>query len=581
MTFRPSLRGPTLRDFSKRIIPGFWDFPAFALLLGGFVLVAHVSRETLQPLSAFAMAPISLDVTVLPHYALLTTLRMLGAILLSLLFTMTYATLAAKSRRAEMVLIPLLDILQSVPVLGFLSFTVAGFMALFPGQRLGVELAAVFAIFTSQAWNMAFSLYQSLKTLPRDLEDVTLSFRLSPWQRFWRLDIPFAMPGLIWNTMMSMSGGWFFVVASEAISVGHTTIALPGIGSYVALAIDRRDLGAIGWAVATMLFTILLYDQLLFRPLVAWSEKFRFELSAPSSVPESWLLDRIQRARLLRLLLRPLGDGLRALATLRLAPQRAIAASLRQLWSRRSLDFAWGALIGLMAAYALWRVLQFILDHVGPAEILHVVLLGLVTLLRVLVLIALATLIWVPIGVWIGLRPRWARRVQPLAQFLAAFPANLMFPAFVMAIVTFGLDPDIWLSPLMVLGTQWYILFNVVAGASAFPTDLKEAAATFRIHGWSWWRKVILPGIMPYYLTGAIAASGGSWNASIVAEIASWGDRKLEAHGLGAYIAKMTEAGDFPRLVLGIAIMSIFVVLLNRLFWRRLFAFAARSLRLD
>jgi NitT/TauT family transport system permease protein len=582
MTFRPSLRGLALRDVGRQIVPSFWDLPAFALLLGGFVLVAHAGRETLQPLSAIASSPISLDVAALPHYALLTTLRMLGAILLSLLFTLTYATLAAKSRRAEMVLIPLLDILQSVPVLGFLSFTVAGFMALFPGRLLGVELAAVFAIFTSQAWNMAFSLYQSLKTLPRDLEDVTRSFRLSPWQRFWRLEIPFAMPGLIWNTMMSMSGGWFFVVASEAISVGHTRIALPGIGSYVALAIEQRDLGAIGWALGAMLLIILLYDQLLFRPLVAWSETFRFELSAPSSVPESWLLNRIQRTRLLRLLLHPIGEGLRWLAALRLSPQHpVVAAPLRRLWSGRGVDFIFGAAIGLVAAYALWRVLHFVLGHVGPGEILHVMLLGFVTLSRVLVLIALATLIWVPIGVWIGLRPRWAEWIQPLAQFLAAFPANLMFPAAVMAIVTFKLDPDIWLSPLMVLGTQWYILFNVVAGASAFPTDLKEAAASFRIQGWNWWRKVILPGIAPYYLTGAITASGGSWNASIVAEVASWGNQRLEAHGLGAYIAKMTEAGDFPRLVLGIAVMSIFVVLLNRLLWRKLFGFAARNLRLD
>jgi NitT/TauT family transport system permease protein len=573
--------GASLRSFSRRLVPSFWDLPAFALLLGAFLLVAHAGRETLEPLSSIAVTPITLDPTALPHYALLTTLRMLGAILASLIFALIYAALAAKSRRAEMVLVPLLDILQSVPVLGFLSFTVAGFMALFPGRILGVECAAVFAIFTSQAWNMAFSLYQSLKTLPRDLEEVSLSFRLSPWQRFWRLEIPFAMPGLVWNTMMSMSGGWFFVVAAEAISVGHTTIALPGIGSYVALAIDRRDLGAIGWAVATMLVIILIYDQLLFRPLVAWAEKFRFELSAASTVPESWFLNLIQRARLFRLLLRPIGDGVRALAVLRLASISPFPAPLRRFWSSRILDFGWGAAIGLVAVYALWHVLIFVRGEIGLPEILHVLLLGLATLLRVLVLIALATLVWVPIGVWIGLRPRWAERIQPLAQFLAAFPANLMFPVAVVAIVKFRLDPDIWLSPLMVLGTQWYILFNVVAGASAFPSDLKEAAATFRIRGWSWWRKVILPGIMPYYLTGAITASGGSWNASIVAEIASWGDKTLAAHGLGAYIAKTTAAGDFPRVVLGIAVMSIFVVLLNRLFWRRLFAFTARNLRLD
>ncbi len=582
MTLHSSWRDPvSLRSLSRQFLPSFWDLPAFALLLGAFVLIAKAGHETLAPLSAIAAAPVTLDPTALPHYALLTTLRMLAAMLASLVFALVYATLAAKSRRTETMLIPLLDILQSVPVLGFLSFTVAGFMALFPGRVLGVECAAIFAIFTSQVWNMAFSLYQSLKTLPRDLDEVTQSFRLSTWQRFWRLEIPFAMPGLIWNAMMSMSGGWFFVVAAEAISVGHTTISLPGIGSYVALAIDRRDLGAIGWALLTMLIIILVYDQLLFRPLVAWSEKFRFELSAAARVPESWFLDLIQRARLFQFLLRPVGELARTLAALRLAPARPLPARLRRLWSSRLIDFGWGAALGLLAVYALWRVLHFVLGDVGVPEILHVVLLGVFTLLRVLALIALASLIWVPVGVWIGLRPRWAELIQPLAQFLAAFPANLMFPVAVVAILHFHLAPDIWLSPLMVLGTQWYILFNVVAGASAFPNDLKEAAASFRIRGWNWWRHVILPGIMPYYLTGAITASGGSWNASIVAEIASWGDKTVAAQGLGAYIARMTAAGDFPRLVLGIAVMSIFVVLLNRLFWRKLFAFAARNLRLD
>jgi NitT/TauT family transport system permease protein len=569
------------RAIARQATPNLWDLPAFALLFGAFVLIAAAGRETLQPLSSIALSPVTLDPEALPRYALLTTLRMLGAILASLLFALIYATLAAKSRRAEMLLIPLLDILQSIPVLGFLSFTVAGFMALFPGRVLGVESAAIFAIFTSQAWNLAFCFYQSLKTLPRDLEEVTTSFRLSRWQRFWRLEVPFAVPGLVWNAMMSMSGGWFFVVAAEAISIGHTTIALPGIGSYVALAIRHRDLEAIGYAVATMLIIILIYDQLLFRPLVAWAEKFRLELSVAGTAPDSWFLKLIQRARLLRFILRPIESGARALATLRLARLSPLPSSLHRIWANPVLDFVWGGAIGLVATYALWHALSFVTGEIGWREILHVLLLGCATLLRVLALIALATLIWVPVGVWVGLRPRWAQRIQPLVQFLAAFPANLMFPVAVMAIIRFRLDPDVWLSPLMVLGTQWYILFNVVAGASAFPSDLKEAAATFRIRGWSWWRKVILPGIMPYYLTGAITASGGSWNASIVAEIASWGDRTVEARGLGAYIAKMTEAGDLPRVVLGIAVMSIFVVLLNRLFWRRLFAYAARNLRLD
>jgi NitT/TauT family transport system permease protein len=565
-------------------MPNLWDLAAFALLFGAIVLVAHGGRATLAPLASVEQTPITLDPAALPDYALRTTLRMLAAIVASLVFTFVYATAAAKSRRAEMVLIPLLDILQSVPVLGFLSFTVVGFMALFPGQVLGVECAAIFAIFTSQAWNMTFSFYQSLKTMPRDLDEVSRSFRLSAWQRFWRLEVPFAMPGLVWNTMMSMSGGWFFVVAAEAISVGDTTITLPGVGSYVARAIDQQDLVAVGWAVLVMGAVILAYDQLLFRPLVAWAEKFRFEQSASGTVPRSWLLTMVQRTRVFQIALAPLGAVTRTVSRRRFTfipagtnPNSAMA----RIWSSRWADWTFTAVVLAAIAYALWQIVSFVATELSWADAGEAVLLGSFTLIRVVVLIALATLIWVPIGVWIGLRPRVASRIQPLAQFLAAFPANIAFPFAVVAIVHLGLNPDIWLAPLMVLGTQWYILFNVIAGASAFPTDLREAASSFRIRGWSWWRNVILPGVFPYYVTGAITASGGSWNASIVAEVASWGDTTLTAHGLGAYIAQATSAGDYPRIVLGIAVMSVFVTLFNRLLWRPLFTFAARRLRLD
>jgi NitT/TauT family transport system permease protein len=564
-----------------RLRPNFWDFVAFALVFGILILLSQAGRQTLAPLASVQQTPISLDPAMLPEYGLRTTLRMLAAILASLLFTLSYGALAAKSRRAEMVLIPLLDILQSVPVLGFLSFTVAGFMALVPGRVLGVELAAVFAIFTSQAWNMAFSFYQSLKTVPRDLEEATRSFRLSSWQRFWQLEVPFAMPGLVWNTMMSMSGGWFFVVASEAITVGDTTVSLPGIGSYLALAIDDRNLAAVGWAVVAMFVIILIYDQLLFRPLVAWAEKFRFEQSASATQPSSWMLSLIKRTQLARLLVRPLGQALAQLSRVPTSARDSLPATAQRIWSSRWVDAVWVIVIAVATLYALWRIGQFVTTEVSLQELGRVVLLGTFTMIRVIVLIALATVIWVPVGVWIGLRPGVAEAVQPIAQFLAAFPANIIFPFVVIAIVYFRASPDIWLSPLMILGTQWYILFNVIAGASAFPTDLKEAAASLHIQGWRWWRQVILPGIFPYYVTGAITASGGSWNASIVAEVASWGSTKLKAHGIGAYIASATAAGDYPRIVLGVAVMSVFVLLFNRLLWRPMFAFAARRLRLD
>ena len=570
---RPVALGEALR-------PNIWDIAVLILVIGALVLIVYGGEQTVAPLSALDVAPVSLDPSNLPAYALRTTLRMLLAIVCSLIFTFIYAVLAAKSRRAEMVLIPLLDILQSVPILGFLTFTVVFFMNLFPGRVLGAELACVFAIFTSQAWNMTFSMYQSMRNVPKDLEEVSQSFHLSGWQRFWRLDVPFAMPGVIWNTMMSMSGGWFFVVASEAITVGNTTITLPGIGSYVALGIQKQDLPAIGYAILAMLLVIIAYDQLLFRPVVAWADKFRFEQTASAIEPSSWMLDLFRRTRALRALSYPFTTLNEAVSNLHIA----LPGNLRTLTSLgpppRIVDGLWVASIVAGTAYTAWKVYQYLSATLSISDVMSAVGYGFATLARVIVLIALATLIWVPVGVWIGLRPKIAERIQPLAQFLAAFPANLAFPIFVVIIVRYGLNANIWLSPLMILGTQWYILFNVIAGASAFPTDLREATSSFHLKGWRWWVNAILPGIFPYYVTGAITASGGSWNASIVAEVARWGDTQLTATGLGAYIATATAAGDFPRVVLGVAIMCVLVTLFNRLLWRPLYAFGERRLRL-
>jgi len=576
MDFR-IIRVPALEQALR---PNIWDLVALILVIGAMVLIVYGGEQTTLPLSSLDVAPVSLDPVHLPLYALRTTLRMLLAIVCSIVFTFIYAALAAKSRRAEMVLIPLLDILQSVPILGFLTFTVVFFMNLFPGNVLGAELACVFAIFTSQAWNMTFSMYQSLRNVPKDLEEATQSFHLSLWQRFWRLDVPFAMPGLIWNTMMSMSGGWFFVVASEAITVGNTTVTLPGIGSYVALGIEKQNLTAIGYAILTMLFVIIAYDQLVFRPVIAWADKFRFEQTASGDPPTSWMLDLFRRTRALRALTLPFAALNRAFSNLRINWPAGLKATAKSGPPSRLVDAIWFALIAIGTGYAALRAYQYLSASLGLSDVLAALGYGVLTLLRVVVLIAFATLIWVPIGVWIGLRAKLAERIQPLAQFLAAFPANLAFPVFVSLIVHYGLNANIWLSPLMILGTQWYILFNVIAGASAFPTDLREAASSFHLKGWRWWIKVVLPGIFPYYITGAITASGGSWNASIVAEVASWGDTHLTAAGLGAYIAKATEAGDFPRVVLGISVMCILVTLFNRLLWRPLYAFGERRLRL-
>jgi NitT/TauT family transport system permease protein len=575
---------PQLTTFvsaGRRILPNQWDLVAFAAILAVLTAVARSYHGISAPLPAPSESPITLDYWQLPYYAFRTTLRMFAALAASLVFTFTYATLAAKSRRAEMVLIPVLDVLQSVPILGFLSFTVTFFLGLFPGNTLGAELAAIFAIFTSQAWNMAFSFYQSLRTVPRDLDEVARGFRLTGWQKFWQLEAPFAMPGLIWNTMMSMSGGWFFVVASEAITVGDTTIALPGVGSYIAKANDEGNWSAIGAAVLTMGIVILLYDQLLFRPIVAWAAKFRVELSVSQDVESSWVLNLIKRTHWLRLGVTPVFAALRGVSLLpvrlpTIAPPRSSSSDEPS----RVIDAIWILIVIAVAAWAAWLTITYIATELNWDEVLHVFVLTFYTLIRVIVLMALATVVWVPISVWIGLRPRWAEAIQPIAQFLAAFPVNLLFGAAVSLVLAFNLNPNIWLSLLIVFGTQWYIVFNTIGGAAAFPNDLREAVANFRIRGWRWWTQVIIPGVAPYYLTGAITASGGSWNASIVAEYVKWKDHTVVAQGVGSYIAEATDKGDFPRIVLGVAMMSLFVTLFNRLFWRRLYAIAERRLRL-
>jgi NitT/TauT family transport system permease protein len=571
-----------IASMRRRVWPNQWDLLAFVAIMAALVAMVRGYHSMAVPLPAADEPVIDLSYWNLPYYALRTTLRMFAALVASLVFTFTYATLAAKSRRAEMVLIPVLDILQSVPILGFLSFTVTFFLGLFPGSVLGAECAAVFVIFTSQAWNMAFSFYQSLRTVPRDLDEVTRGFRLTGWQRFWQLDAPFAMPGLIWNMMVSMSGGWFMIVFSEAITVGDTTVTLPGIGSYIAKANEQGRWDAIFAAVVAMAVVILGYDQLFFRPIVAWAGKFRVELSASQTTERSWVLDVLQRTYWIRMGFRPVFHFLRSISLWEVGwpASWAKGPAMRDTTASRLIDVAWIAVIVALAAWGLWTVVQFVGTELTLSDVWNVFTLTFYTLLRVLVLMAIATIVWVPISVWIGLRPRIAERVQPMAQFLAAFPVNLLFGAAVALVLAFKLNPDIWLSVLIITGTQWYIVFNVIAGAAAFPNDLREAAANFRIHGWDWWRSVILPGVLPYYFTGAITASGGSWNASIVAEYVKWKDQTVAAHGVGAYIAQATEKGDFPRIVLAVAMMSLFVALFNRLFWRQLYGYAERRLRL-
>ena len=573
--------GLPLIAWPSRLRPNLWDLVALPLVLGALALVAWGGMKMGAHYEVGESLPISLDPWRLPEYALRTVLRMAASLVVSLVFSFPYAVLAAKSRQAEKILIPVLDILQSVPVLGFLSITVTGFIALFPGRLLGVECAAIFAIFTSQAWNMTFSLYQSFRTVPVELTEAARMYHLSAWQRFWRLEVPHGVPPLIWNMMMSVSAGWFFVVASEAITVSGQTILLPGVGSYIATAIAERDLGAIGYALLAMLIVILLYDQLLFRPLLAWSRKFRGDTDTEEYDFRPWFLTVMQRARFFDLLqssVLALNRGFdRAINAISWRWSPAYDARPASPAMIRFFDLA--LLAGASAAVA-W-LFAFVREQVSGEEIGWVFLLGALTALRIIVLIVIASLIWVPIGVWVGLRPQLAERVQPIVQFLAAFPANLVFPAVVVLILKYELNPEIWLSPLMILGTQWYILFNVIAGTTALPTELKLVASNLGLRRWLWWRRVIWPAIFPAYVTGAVTAAGGSWNASIVAEVVQWGSTTLQATGIGAYITQYTAAGDPARIALGIGVLCLYVLVFNRLLWHRLYELAAERLRLD
>jgi NitT/TauT family transport system permease protein len=557
--------------------PNQWDAIIFVVIFALFALLASSAAKMAVPYALGEQLAITLEPHALPGYAMRTVIRMFVAMGISLIFTLIFGTLAAKSRRAERIIIPAVDVLQSVPVLGFLSITIVGFILLFPNSLLGPECAAIFAIFTSQAWSMILSVYQSIKTVPHDLQDAANMYRLSGWQRFWRLEMPFALPPLLWNMMMSMSAGWFFVVAAEAISVANQKIFLPGMGSYIAVAIDRADMLAVGYAILTMFIVILMYDQLLFRPLIKWSEKFRMDEASREEEASSWVLSLFRRSRLFYRAGLSFSLGLDAIINIPWLAGKPLGHHLPSQQSPsqvRKLDILWDLFLLSVVLISIYLVGHFVLQSITMKEVGHVFYLGAVTALRIILLIIVASLIWVPIGVWVGMRPRVREVIQPIAQFCAAFPANLLFPLFVLLIVKYSLSVNIWTTPLMIIGNQWYILFNVIAGAGNIPKDLCHVAANFGVKRWLWWKRLALPAIFPCYITGALTAAGGAWNASIVAEFVNWGDTTLIATGLGAYITQVTTIGDFPRIFLGIGVMCIYVITCNVLFWQRLYRYA-------
>jgi NitT/TauT family transport system permease protein len=563
---RGVLRRPSLRPVD--IVVG----------LGGLALLYALVRLGSSMNASFipksATTKVSTDPADLPYYAARSLLRMFIALFFSVLFTFVYGTAAARLRRAEVVLIPALDILQSVPILGFLSITVTAFIALFPGSLLGLECAAIFAIFTSQAWNLTFSFYHSLVSQPRELDEAARLFRLTKWQRFWKLDVPQSMIGLVWNGMMSFGGGWFFLVAAESISVLNKKYALPGIGSYVAAASADGDLGLVLLAIVVMVVMVLGVNFFFWRPLVAWSERFRNETTESSERPRSIVYDALRSSSLPPALgreLHPVGRLLdRATRPFGLA-EHPLHADVRR---RRVGDIVFAVVVGGVCLWGAYLGLRYIADTVGLGAVPHVLVLGCYTFLRVVVIVIIGSLIWVPIGVKIGMNPRIARSAQPLVQVLASFPANFIFPFVIAVFIATGIGLNIGGILLMAMGAQWYILFNTIAGASAIPSDLREAMDDFDVTGWQRWRRFILPAIFPYYVTGGITAAGGAWNAAIIAEVVTYNHQTLIASGLGAYIAQATTKGDFPEVLLGVAVMSLFVVLVNRLFWRRLYHLA-------
>ncbi|MEV8322196.1 ABC transporter permease subunit [Kitasatospora sp. NPDC056731] len=517
---------------------------------------------------------VSTDPANLPYYAVRSLVRMFAALVASVVFTFVYATAAARLRRADKVLLPVLDILQSVPVLGFLSVTVTAFIALFPGSILGLECASIFAIFTAMAWNMTFAFYYSLVSQPKELDEAARVMRLTKWQRFWQLDVPSGMIPLVWNGMMSFGGAWFFLAASETISVLNHRYALPGMGSYAAAAIAAGNLGQVGIAIAVMVVMVMGVNVLFWRPMVAWSERFRVEESEAAERPRSLMLDLLRRSsvpeRLGRPLL-PIGRALdRASRPFGLAEHPIGGSAARE----RTGDVFFAGAVSVLVLLGAWKAFAYVRSTVGLAEFGHALALGAATFSRVIILIAFATVVWVPIGVWIGMNPRVTRFAQPVVQVLASFPANFVFPFATAAFVALGISLNVGAILLMALGAQWYILFNVIAGASAIPTDLREAMTTFHVGGRLKWRTFILPAIFPSYVTGGITAAGGAWNASIVAEVVTYGSHTLTATGLGSYITQATATGDFPKILVGIVVMSLYVVALNRLFWRRLYRIA-------
>jgi NitT/TauT family transport system permease protein len=543
------------------------------LLIYAVVRVGASAHVPIRPGQASA---ISTSPSRLPYYAARSLLRMFVALFFAYTFSLGYAYVAARNRRARRVMIPALDILQSVPVLGFLAVTVTFFLALFPGSELGLEAASVFAVFTSQAWNITFSFYHSLVTQSGELDEASRLMGLSRWKRFWSIDVPGGAIGLVWNGMMSFGGSWFFLTASELIIVGGHRYTLPGVGSYVEVAVEQGQLGHVVWGIVTMIVMILAVNVVFWRPLVAYVERFRLEQTESSQKPRSVVLDALRRSswpvlagRTRRAIAEPVNQLMGAATGI---DDRSLVSHAAR---RRAADVAFAAVVAAVLGFGLYSMLAYIAaGQQGLGVLGQAFGLGFLTFLRVAVVVAVSSVIWVPVGVWIGFNPRVAQYLQPVVQVFASFPANFIFPFAIVLFLDIGLSLNYGSILLMALGTQWYILFNVIAGASAVPSDMREAMDNLAVHGRERWRRMILPAVFPAYVTGAITAAGGAWNASIVAEIVIYNRHVLVARGLGSFISQATASNNFHEIIAGILVMAVYVTGLNALLWRRLYSIA-------
>jgi NitT/TauT family transport system permease protein len=554
-----------------------------AALVAGTVALARRWSAPLRPTVEIDLSPWAL-----PQYTALSLARGCVAYGLSLLFTLTYGTVAAHNRRAERVMIPLLDILQGIPVLGFLPGLVLGLVALFPRSNIGLELACIIMIFTGQVWNMTFSFYGSLRTIPTDLQEVAQVHRFGWWKRFRTLEVPSAAIGLVWNSMMSMAGGWFFLTVTEAFTLGDHDFRLPGIGSYMSVAIDRGNVPAMLAAIVAMVAMIVAVDQLVWRPVTAWAQKFKLEETEAAEAPGAWVLDLLRRSRLVLWLHKHATDKFDALRQSSGAPRVSPAPKAeattgagispldQSLWAPRM-----GAVIGwvtavVFVALTAWGAFHLLtlISRVAPRQWLKIAAALGLTFLRTSAAVVIGALWAVPVGIWIGLSARLSRISQPVIQVVAAFPAPMLFPLVTAVFLSLRVPFSWGCVTLMLLGAQWYILFNVLAGAMAVPQDLRETVSVYGLRGWAGWRTLYLPAVFPQLVTGLITAAGGAWNASIVSEYLNYKGETLIAPGLGSLITEATAAGDFPLLAAGVLTMALALVVLNRVLWKRLYRLA-------